>query len=77
MPNYDQQLIYAKDTMTDAILKASGQNHNMQEVAQAVDSLNAAWDKLTDALVQQRKQMQITITQLHERLADMEMQKRN
>lgn len=80
MSNYDLRLSDAKYAMTQTIIKLNGNNLQTKKpycdpdlamrVAQQVDSLNDAWDKLTDALLRQRKMLEEKVCQLIRELAE-------
>lgn len=72
MPNYDQQLSWAKQAVVEAIAAMSTDKPRItvMDLASRIDDLNKAWDELTDALLRQKRVRDLTIAELHNQLAE-------
>ena len=70
--NYDLLLSGCKRAATSALCRAITDNPkvNMDGIAAALDALNEAWDRLTDALVRQRDERDRIIRDLINQLAE-------
>jgi len=73
MKDYDGNLYSAKRAATDALLNLSRNPESGQmDMAAALDSLNKAWDELTDYLIRQNKARDLRISELTDELTEME-----
>ena len=69
MSNYDTAVCNAKQRATQSLLRLPD-CEGRSEMASAIDGLNEAWDKLTDALVRQRAVRDEEISRLLSALAE-------
>ena len=69
----DQMVHACKDEVTRLICEAVKKDSRVgvEQIAQAVDNLNKAWDALTDHLVRQRAARDATISHLHNEIAEL------
>ena len=69
--NYDLMLSDAKRHVTETLIRSQrDENANLSDLASAIDGLNSAWDKLTDALVRQRDELEKQVLSLIRDLAE-------
>lgn len=72
MSGYDRAVWDAKERVTKSLVRASAAMpiSEIHDVAGDVDTLNKAWDALTDQLVRKIAAMRETIDHLHGKLAE-------
>lgn len=73
MRNYDIEVSYAKRHATITLCRWVSEigGDAATDIAGALESLNAAWDRLTDALVRQRQERDTLIKSLIDQIAEL------
>lgn len=71
MGNYDQMVHDCKDAVTKEFVAVATDKGDVMRLGSLIESLNKAWDALTDHLVRQREARDRTISHLHNEIAEL------